>query len=122
MADDHLLDEIVLSVLNHTKSHDVQESVAVGVGHHGVRARHANQFLKDLAVQLGRRDVNGRLTGRVPDERARLAVLQQSIYHEGVAAQDGLIEREFAAGVNLRALLFHNHVQDAEVEIARMLK
>lgn len=94
-SDHHLADKVILSVLNHTESHDVQESVAIGVRHHRVGSRLANQLFKALSVELGGGDVDRRLAVDVTDKGAGLTVLQEGVDHEGVASQDSLIQGQF---------------------------
>lgn len=59
MADHHLLDEVVLGVLDHPECHNVKECVSIGVWHHRVSTCLSNQFLKRLSIELGRSDVDG---------------------------------------------------------------
>ena len=117
MPDDHLPDEVILGVLDHAKSHNMEESIAFSVGHHGVGTGHPDQLLKNLSVQLGGCDMNRRFAGGISHEGTGFAVLEQGVDHEGVATEDGLIEGEFAARIYLRSLFLHDHVEDAEVQI-----
>lgn len=91
MSDHHLLNEVVLSVLNDSQSHDVEESVAIGVGHHRVGSCRANKSLKAITVEFGSCNVNRRLAVAITHERTRIAVFKQGIDHEGIAAQNGLV-------------------------------
>ena len=121
VSDHHLLDKVVLSVLNDTESHDVKESVAIGIGHHRIGPGRPDQFLECLPVELGGSNVDRRLAIDITYEGAGTAVLKQGIDHKGVTAKDGHIERQLRSAIDLRSLLLHDHVQDAEVEVARVL-
>ena len=48
----HLPDEVVFSVFDHTKAHNVKEGIAIGVWHQRVSICSANQFLKAITVEL----------------------------------------------------------------------
>lgn len=91
MSDDHLLNEVILCVFDHAKCHNVQESVTVSIGHHRVSTSGSNQLFKGVFVEFGSCDMNRALALSITDEGACLPMLQECIYHKGVASQDGLI-------------------------------
>lgn len=49
-------------------------------------------------------------------------MLEQRVDHEWVPAQDRLVQSKFSSRVDLWPFLFHDHVQNREVEIARVLQ
>ena len=102
-------------------TNDVKESVAIGIGHHRIGPGRPDQFLEGLPVELGGSNVDRRLAIDITYEGAGIAVLKQGIDHKGVTAKDGHIERQLRSAIDLRSLLLHDHVQDAEVEVARVL-
>jgi len=66
--------------------------------------------------------MNWRLTQGVSDKWTWVTMLQQSIDHERVASQDGLVQCQLRATVDLRSLFLHDHVKNAEVKVARVLE
>lgn len=122
VADHHLLDEVILSVFDHPEGHNVKEGVSIGVGHHRIGTGLTDQLFKRLSVELCSSDVDGRFTLRVPCIRVAISMLQQGVDHEWVPAEDSLVQSKLSSGVDLGPFLFHDHVQDGEVEVARILQ
>ena len=121
MSDHHLLDEVILSVFYHSKSHNMKECVAICIGHHRVGPCYTDQFFEALSVEFGGSDMNRRLSTHVSDEWTWVTMLEQSIDHKRVASQDGLVQCQLLTTVDLRSLFLHDHVKNAEVKVARVL-
>jgi len=85
VPDKHLFDKVVLSVLDNSQSHDMEEGVSIGVWHHRVGTGCADKFLKAVTVELGCCDVDRRLAVAIANKRTSIAMLEQCIDHEGVA-------------------------------------
>ena len=66
--------------------------------------------------------MNRGLSQGVSDKWTWVTMLQQCIDHERVASQDGLVQCQLRATVYLRSLFLHDHVKNAEVEVARVLE
>jgi len=49
-------------------------------------------------------------------------MVEESIYHERVTSKNSLVESELVARIDLRFLLFEDHLHDAEVHVARVAK
>ena len=58
MPDHHLLDKVILCILDHSESHNMKECVPICIRHHRVGTSSANQFFKALAIQLSCCDMN----------------------------------------------------------------
>jgi len=91
MSDDHLLDKVIFGVFNHSKGHNVKKCVSISVWHHRISSCYANQFLKDLAIELSGSYVNGRLSRDISHKWIAVAAFKQSIYHKGVATKYSLV-------------------------------
>ena len=84
MTDNHLLDKVILSIFDHSESHNMQESITISIWNHRVGLRHRDRVLKSIIsivlsrsqrflvnrtekllksglVQLGSGDMDGRL-------------------------------------------------------------
>ena len=122
VLDDHLSDKIVLCVFDHSEGHNVKESVAFSIWHHRVSASRPYELFKDISVKLGGGDVNRRFASDISHKGTGLFSIQKGVDHEGVTAEDGLVQSQLAARVNLGSLLLHDHVENAEVKVAGVLK
>ena len=52
MLDHHLPDEVIFSVFDHTKAHNVKEGIAIGIWHQRVGFGCTNQLLEAIAVKF----------------------------------------------------------------------
>jgi hypothetical protein len=59
--------------------------------------------------------MNRGLANMVDYEGVRFSILKECLDHEGIASQNGLVESEFAARVDLRFSLLEDHLQNAVV-------
>jgi len=66
--------------------------------------------------------VDWRLAVAVPDKWVGVSEFEKGLDNKGVPSEDGLIESEFAATVNLGPPLFKDDVEDVEVFVARGVK
>ena len=91
MTGDHVPDEVILCVFDHTEGHDVKEGIAISIWDKRVSTS-PDQLLESVFVQLSGSNMDWELALGISDVRIWISMFDDGLDHEGISPHDGLVQ------------------------------